>query len=245
MRIGCGSRRRRASTSSSRWPASARASSPAIFDFTIQAATVVAAGLLLGVIGGDGDEGRYAVAVVHDRLLPRLLRLRRAVRGPLAWAARPASAGPGCASSAPAAAPVTFIPSCVRNVMRLVDILPVPLRDRDDRRSSPPAGTSGSATSPPAPWSCASAPAPTTPNPLPLPPSGPPTAGTSAPSRRRTSPPSASSSSAAESLSRRPPRPARARARRAPAAARRRRAARASGGGLPRAPLRHEDVKRA
>ena len=32
--------------------------------------------------------------------------------------------------------PVTFVPSCVRNVMRLVDILPLALRDRDAQRSS-------------------------------------------------------------------------------------------------------------
>ena len=55
----------------------------AIFDFVIEFAIILAAGFLLGVLGGDGSG--WANAGVRDHLLPRLLRLRRAVRGPRAW----------------------------------------------------------------------------------------------------------------------------------------------------------------
>ena len=96
---------------------------------------------------------------VHDRRLPRLLRLRRA------FEVRSRGRTPGkrwtglrvVRDTAARRSPSS--PARVRNVLRLVDILPVLLRRRDDRRSSSPAATSGSATSPPGRSSCASAPA--------------------------------------------------------------------------------------
>jgi uncharacterized RDD family membrane protein YckC len=94
----------------------------AILDFTIQWAVILAAGFLLGVMGGDGDGWAVAVFGVvfflvffgYDVLFE--VRSRGRTLGKRWTGLRVVRTG---------GRPVTFIPSCVRNVMRLVDILPV------------------------------------------------------------------------------------------------------------------------
>ena len=93
----------------------------AIFDATLQWGVIIAAGALLGVGGGDADGwAKAAFSVVfflvffgydvlfevraHGRTLGKRWTGLRVVRT--------------------GGRPVTFVPSCVRNVMRLVDILP-------------------------------------------------------------------------------------------------------------------------
>jgi uncharacterized RDD family membrane protein YckC len=95
----------------------------AIFDFTIQAATILAFGVLLGVIGGAGNESGLAVAIFtvivflvffgYDVLFE--VRSRGRTPGKRWTGLRVVRTG---------GRPVTFVPSSIRNVMRLIDILP-------------------------------------------------------------------------------------------------------------------------
>jgi uncharacterized RDD family membrane protein YckC len=95
----------------------------AVCDFTIQAATILAAGLVLGVVGNGGDESGWSVAVFtivfflvffgYDVLFE--VRSRGRTPGKRWTGLRVVRTG---------GHPVTFVPSCVRNVMRLIDILP-------------------------------------------------------------------------------------------------------------------------
>ena len=94
----------------------------AILDFTIQAAIVIAVSVLLGLFGDDMDSG-YRAAVLslvffltffaYDVLFEVLSRGRT-----------PGKRWTGLRVVRTGGRPVTFIPSCVRNVLRLVDILP-------------------------------------------------------------------------------------------------------------------------
>ena len=96
-----------------------------MIDFTIQFAILLGAGLLLGVVGGDGDEGGFPVAVFsivfflvffgYDVLFE--VRARGRTPGKRWTGLRVVRTG---------GQPVTFVPSSVRNVMRLVDMLPAP-----------------------------------------------------------------------------------------------------------------------
>jgi uncharacterized RDD family membrane protein YckC len=93
----------------------------AILDLLIQGGVVLAAGFALGVTGGDG--GGVAVAIfsivffltffAYDVLFE--VRSRGRTLGKRWTGLRVVRTG---------GRPVTFVPSCVRNVMRLVDILP-------------------------------------------------------------------------------------------------------------------------
>ena len=96
----------------------------ATIDFTIQGLTLFAVALLLGIVGGDGDEGGIRVAVFtiaffliffgYDVLFE--VRSRGRTPGKRWTGLRVVRTG---------GQPVTFVPSSVRNVMRLIDILPV------------------------------------------------------------------------------------------------------------------------
>jgi uncharacterized RDD family membrane protein YckC len=93
----------------------------ALMDFAIQGATIVAAAYVLGVTGGDGEGWPLAVFSIvfflvffgYDVLFE--VRSRGRTLGKRWTGLRVVRTG---------GRPVTFIPSCVRNVMRLVDILP-------------------------------------------------------------------------------------------------------------------------
>jgi uncharacterized RDD family membrane protein YckC len=93
----------------------------ATFDLTLQLSVLIAAGFLLGVIGGDADGWqRAAFAIVffliffgYDVLFE--VRSRGRTLGKRWTGLRVVRTG---------GQPITFVPSCVRNVMRLVDILP-------------------------------------------------------------------------------------------------------------------------
>jgi uncharacterized RDD family membrane protein YckC len=94
----------------------------AILDFMIQGGVLLGAALLLGVTG-DGDRSGFAVAAFsvifflvffgYDVLFE--VRSRGRTLGKRWTGLRVVRTG---------GRPVTFIPSCVRNVMRIVDILP-------------------------------------------------------------------------------------------------------------------------
>ena len=93
----------------------------AIIDFSIQATVVVAAGFALGVFGGQASSlGKALFAIVfflvffgYDVLFEVRSRGRTIGKS---WA--------GLRVVRTGGQPVTFVPSCVRNVMRLIDILP-------------------------------------------------------------------------------------------------------------------------
>jgi uncharacterized RDD family membrane protein YckC len=93
----------------------------AVLDFLVQGAVVLAAAILLGVIGGDGSSGAVAVFTIvvflvffgYDVLFE--VRSRGRTLGKRWTGLRVVRTG---------GSPVTVVPSCVRNVMRIVDILP-------------------------------------------------------------------------------------------------------------------------
>ena len=95
----------------------------AILDFMIQGGVLLGAGLVLGVVGSDAERGGVAVAVFsivaflvffgYDVLFE--VRSRGRTPGKRWTGLRVVRTG---------GSPITFIPSCVRNVIRLVDILP-------------------------------------------------------------------------------------------------------------------------
>ena len=95
----------------------------AFFDLAIQWSVIIATAVLLGVTGGGGDGWEKAVFAIvfflvffgYDVLFE--VRSRGRTLGKRWTGLRVVRTG---------GRPVTFIPSCVRNVMRLVDILPVP-----------------------------------------------------------------------------------------------------------------------
>ena len=93
----------------------------AIFDFMIQFSIVLAAAILLGVTGGDrGGISFAAFSLVFFLVFfgyDVLFEVRSRGRTPgKRWT--------GLRVVRTGGAPVTFVPSCVRNVMRLIDILP-------------------------------------------------------------------------------------------------------------------------
>jgi uncharacterized RDD family membrane protein YckC len=95
----------------------------ALLDLLIQGSVLLAAAFALGVIGGDGDDGGVGVAVysivfflvffAYDVLFE--VRSRGRTPGKRWTGLRVVRTG---------GRPITFVPSCVRNVMRVVDILP-------------------------------------------------------------------------------------------------------------------------
>jgi uncharacterized RDD family membrane protein YckC len=93
----------------------------ATLDLMVQGAVLLAAGLLLGVIGGDGEGWSVAafsivfflVFFAYDVLFE--VRSRGRTLGKHWTGLRVVRTG---------GRPVTFVPSCVRNVMRIVDVLP-------------------------------------------------------------------------------------------------------------------------
>jgi uncharacterized RDD family membrane protein YckC len=93
----------------------------AIFDLLIQGAVLLAAAVALGVIGGDGTGFARAIFYVvfflvffaYDVLFE--VRSRGRTLGKRWTGLRVVRSG---------GRPITFVPSCVRNVMRLVDLLP-------------------------------------------------------------------------------------------------------------------------
>lgn len=92
------------------------------FDFVIQWTVIVAAGILLGVTGGDHGGVNAAIFAVIFFLVffgyDVLFEVRSRGRTPgKRWT--------GLRVVRTGGSPVTFVPSCVRNVMRLVDILPL------------------------------------------------------------------------------------------------------------------------
>ena len=94
----------------------------AFFDFVIQWSVIIASAVLLGITGGGGsgwDNAAFAVIFFvvffgYDVLFE--VRARGRTPGKRWCGLRVVRTG---------GQPVTFVPSCVRNVMRLVDILPV------------------------------------------------------------------------------------------------------------------------
>src|SRR5215211_3435159 len=93
----------------------------AMLDFMVQGAVLLAAGILLGVTGG-GAEGvatasfaiiSFLVFFAYDVLFE--VRSRGRTLGKRWTGLRVVRTG---------GSPVTFVPSCVRNVMRIVDVLP-------------------------------------------------------------------------------------------------------------------------
>src|SRR5829696_5030722 len=95
----------------------------ALFDFVIEFAVILAAGFLLGVVGGDGSGWANAAFAIIFFLVffgyDVLFEVRSRGRTPgKRWT--------GLRVVRTGGQPVTFIPSCVRNVMRLVDMLPAP-----------------------------------------------------------------------------------------------------------------------
>src|SRR5215211_4706388 len=94
----------------------------AFFDFVIQFAVLLAAAWLLGVLDGGGDGWTVAAFSIVFFLVffgyDVLFEVRSRGRTPgKRWT--------GLRVVRTGGQPVTFIPSCVRNVMRLVDILPL------------------------------------------------------------------------------------------------------------------------
>jgi uncharacterized RDD family membrane protein YckC len=93
----------------------------AIFDLMVQGAVLLAAAVALGVIGGDGTSLAIAAFSIvlflvffgYDVLFE--VRSRGRTLGKRWTGLRVVRTG---------GRPITFVPSCVRNVMRLVDILP-------------------------------------------------------------------------------------------------------------------------
>jgi uncharacterized RDD family membrane protein YckC len=93
----------------------------AILDLMVQGAVLLAAAIALGVIGGDGSGLAVALFSIvfflvffgYDVLFE--VRSRGRTLGKRWTGLRVVRTG---------GRPVTFVPSCVRNVMRLVDILP-------------------------------------------------------------------------------------------------------------------------
>ena len=95
----------------------------AVFDLAIQWSVIIATGVLFGVTGGDGGGWENAVFAIVFFLVffgyDVLFEVRSRGRTPgKRWT--------GLRVVRTGGQPITFIPSCVRNVMRLVDILPVP-----------------------------------------------------------------------------------------------------------------------
>ena len=95
----------------------------AAIDFAIQGSTLFAVALLLGMVGGDGDQGgiKRAIFVIAFFLIffgyDVLFEVRSRGRTPgKRWT--------GLRVVRTGGQPITFVPSCVRNVMRLIDILP-------------------------------------------------------------------------------------------------------------------------
>jgi uncharacterized RDD family membrane protein YckC len=93
----------------------------AMFDLMIQGAVLLATGIALGVIGGGGRSVAVAIFSIvtflvffgYDVLFE--VRSRGRTLGKRWTGLRVVRTG---------GRPITFVPSCVRNVMRLVDILP-------------------------------------------------------------------------------------------------------------------------
>ena len=181
----------------------------AFFDFAIQWSVIIASGILLGVIGGGGGDWVFLLGAVgaagggwenavfaiiffvvffgYDVLFE--VRARGRTPGKRWTGLRVVRTG---------GQPVTLVPSCVRNVMRVVDFLPVMygigmtsifVTSRNQRLGDLAGGTLVMRERPASLKSSATNGAPR--------PSPPPTPGTSAPSRRRTSARCGSSSPAA------------------------------------------------
>jgi uncharacterized RDD family membrane protein YckC len=95
----------------------------ALLDFLIQSAVLLAAALLLGVTGSDRDGVAVAIFTIIFFLVffgyDVLFEVRSRGRTPgKRWT--------GLRVVRTGGQPITFVPSCVRNVMRLVDMLPAP-----------------------------------------------------------------------------------------------------------------------
>src|SRR5215208_2572003 len=94
----------------------------AIMDLLVQGAVVLAAAIILGVTAGNASSAAVAVFTIvfflvffgYDVLFE--VRSRGRTLGKRWTGLRVVRTG---------GSPVTFVPSCVRNVMRLVDILPL------------------------------------------------------------------------------------------------------------------------
>lgn len=95
----------------------------ALFDFVIEFAVILAAGFLLGVVGGDGSGWANAAFAIIFFLVffgyDVLFEVRSRGRTPgKRWT--------GLRVVRTGGQPVTFVPSSIRNVLRLVDMLPAP-----------------------------------------------------------------------------------------------------------------------
>jgi len=95
----------------------------AFFDFVIQFGVILASAFLLGVLGDDGGGWATAVFALIFFLVffgyDVLFEVRSRGRTPgKRWT--------GLRVVRTSGQPVTFVPSCVRNVLRLVDMLPAP-----------------------------------------------------------------------------------------------------------------------
>src|SRR5829696_3782980 len=93
----------------------------ALFDFAIEFAVILAAGFLLGVVGGDGSGWANAAFAIIFFLVFFVYDVLFEVRS---RGRTPGKRWTGLRVVRTGGRPVTFVPSCVRNVMRLVDILP-------------------------------------------------------------------------------------------------------------------------
>ena len=95
----------------------------ALFDFIIEFAIILAAGFLLGVVGGDGSGWANAGFAIIFFLVFFGYDVLFEVR---ARGRTPGKRWTGLRVVRTSGQPVTFVPSSIRNVMRLVDMLPAP-----------------------------------------------------------------------------------------------------------------------
>ena len=95
----------------------------ALFDFMIEFAIILAAGFLLGVVGGDGSGWANAGFAIIFFLVFFGYDVLFEVR---ARGRTPGKRWTGLRVVRTSGQPVTFVPSSIRNVMRLVDMLPAP-----------------------------------------------------------------------------------------------------------------------
>jgi uncharacterized RDD family membrane protein YckC len=93
----------------------------AILDLLIQGSVILAAALLLGVLGGEGGSVGVAIFSVVFFLVFFAYDVLFEVRS---RGRTPGKRWTGLRVVRSGGRPITFVPSCVRNVMRLVDILP-------------------------------------------------------------------------------------------------------------------------
>jgi uncharacterized RDD family membrane protein YckC len=95
----------------------------AAIDFTIQALTLFAVALVLGMVGNRGDDSGVQIAIfsIAFFLIFFGYDVLFEVRG---RGRTPGKRWTGLRVVRTGGQPISFVPSCIRNVMRLIDILP-------------------------------------------------------------------------------------------------------------------------